>query len=133
MPGATARLGILPLVDATFAVTQAQPITGQVDFATLFVTATATFDIQVTGAYTIPPLQNCGLSTAGLNLVIAGDGNTFTGTFSPPPPPIADAGADAVVGSEATFDLDGSASPDPENRPITPATTSPIPTKSPSP
>lgn len=162
LPPAEVRLdaaGILPLVDATFAITQAQPITGRVDFESLFVTSTAVFDIRVvraspallpgvnlvgdncrtsipisvtmegpvdlaggstfTGGYTIPPLENCGVLTAGLNLVIPGDGNTFTGTFSPPPPPVANAGPDAVVESEASFDLDGSASSDPENRPIT--------------
>jgi len=30
------------------------------------------------GTYTIPPLQNCGASTAALNLAVPGPGNTFT-------------------------------------------------------
>jgi hypothetical protein len=34
------------------------------------------------GTYTIPPLANCGLITAALNLVVPGSGNTFTATFS---------------------------------------------------
>lgn len=35
------------------------------------------------GTYTIPPLQQCGLSTAALNLVVPGPGNTFTAVASP--------------------------------------------------
>ena len=35
------------------------------------------------GPYTIPPLKNCGLTTAALNLVIPGPGNTFTATATP--------------------------------------------------
>jgi hypothetical protein len=161
LPPATTRIdlaGLLPIVDATFAITQVQPITGHVDLSTLHVTSTAVFDIRVlsvkplgtdvnlvgdncrtsepisvtmagtadlvngstfTGTYSIPPLENCGLTTAALNLVMTGDGNTFTGTFTPPPPSIANAGADLNVASGATFQLDGSASSDPEGRPFT--------------
>ncbi len=35
------------------------------------------------GTYTIPPLQNCGLTTPALNLVIPGPGNVFSASFSP--------------------------------------------------
>jgi hypothetical protein len=35
------------------------------------------------GKYTIPPLQNCGLATAALNLVIPGPGNVFKASFAP--------------------------------------------------
>ncbi|MDQ1382382.1 MAG: hypothetical protein QOJ71_3101 [Actinomycetota bacterium] len=41
--------------------------------------APATFS----GPYTIPPLKNCGLTTAALNLVIPGPGNTFTAVATP--------------------------------------------------
>jgi hypothetical protein len=161
LPPATTRidlLGLLPIVDATFAISQVRPITGHVDLSTLHVTSTAVFDIRVlsakplgtnvnlvgdncrtsrpisvtmagtadlvhgstfTGTYTIPPLENCGLVTAALNVAIAGDGNTFTGTFTPPPPSIANAGPDQNVESDATFQLDGSGSSDPEDRPFT--------------
>jgi hypothetical protein len=162
LPPATTRLeavpGLLPLADATFAIEQAQPITGHVDLAALTVEATAVFNIRVvsvnpvglpvnlvgddcatsepitvvmsgpvsltgastfTGTYTIPPLENCGVPTLALNLLVAGDGNTFTGTFSPPPPPVASAGADETVDSGATFGLDASGSSDPEDRPLT--------------
>ena len=37
----------------------------------------------VAGTYTIPPLVNCGGSTAVLNAAIAGPGNTFTATITP--------------------------------------------------
>jgi hypothetical protein len=36
-----------------------------------------------TGLYTIPPLQNCGLATTALNLVLPGPGNTFTASATP--------------------------------------------------
>jgi hypothetical protein len=161
LPPADVKLqlaGLVPLVDAKFAIEEAQPITGHVDLSRLFVTATAVFNIRIlsakplgsdinlvgdncktsapisvtmegpvdlaggstfTGAYTIPPLETCGLLTPALNLVIPGDGNTFTGTFSPPPPPVAKAGDDRSVPSNATFQLDGSLSSDPENRALT--------------
>lgn len=35
------------------------------------------------GSYTIPPLQNCGLATSALNLVLAGPGNSITASFAP--------------------------------------------------
>jgi hypothetical protein len=72
------------------------------------------------GTYTIPPLENCGLlTTQALNLLMAGPGNTFTGTFTPIPPPVANAGSDLTVASEATFELDATGSSDPENRELT--------------
>jgi hypothetical protein len=161
LPTADVRLdlgGLVPLVDATFAISQAEPITGHVDFSNLFVTSTAVFDIRIisarplgsdvnlvgddcktsepisvtmdgtvdlangstfSGDYAIPPLETCGLLTPALNLVIPGEGNTFTGTFTPPPPPDANAGPDVEVASHATFQLDASGSTDPEDRPLT--------------
>jgi hypothetical protein len=127
LPPATTRFKAagLPLADATFAISQAN-VVGHVDFATLQVTATSTFDIRVvsvrpvllpfvnlvgnrcttstpisvtmsgqvdlaagstfTGVYTIPPLENCGLATPALNLLVPGSGNTFTASFSPTAP-----------------------------------------------
>jgi hypothetical protein len=35
------------------------------------------------GVYTIPPLQNCGLATTALNLVLPGPGNTFSASATP--------------------------------------------------
>ncbi|MDQ1466288.1 MAG: hypothetical protein QOH10_703 [Actinomycetota bacterium] len=35
------------------------------------------------GIYTIPPLRDCGASTAALNLVVPGPGNTFTAVATP--------------------------------------------------
>jgi hypothetical protein len=35
------------------------------------------------GTFTIPPLQNCGLATRALNLVMPGPGNTFTASATP--------------------------------------------------
>jgi hypothetical protein len=35
------------------------------------------------GPFTIPPLKNCGLTTAALNLVVPGPGNTFTAHATP--------------------------------------------------
>lgn len=35
------------------------------------------------GEFEIPPLQNCGLSTSLLNPLVAGPGNTFTGSARP--------------------------------------------------
>ncbi len=35
------------------------------------------------GDYTIPPLQNCQLATAALNLVIPGPNNVFSASFAP--------------------------------------------------
>jgi hypothetical protein len=35
------------------------------------------------GPFTIPPLKNCGLTTAALNLVVPGSGNTFTAHATP--------------------------------------------------
>lgn len=37
----------------------------------------------ISGEFEIPPLQNCGASTAVLNLLVAGPGNTFTAAVSP--------------------------------------------------
>ncbi len=42
-----------------------------------------TGDSSFSGEYTIPPLHDCGLATAALNLVVPGPGNTFTAAFSP--------------------------------------------------
>lgn len=36
-----------------------------------------------TADYTLPKLQDCGFSTPLLNLIVPGDGNTFTATFAP--------------------------------------------------
>lgn len=36
-----------------------------------------------TGEFTIPPFEGCGLSTAALNLLAPGPGNTFTATATP--------------------------------------------------
>ena len=48
------------------------------------VTMSGRFDANVfSGTYTIPPLQNCGASTAALNLVVPGPGNTFTAVATP--------------------------------------------------
>ncbi|MBN2624982.1 MAG: hypothetical protein JXA83_16505, partial [Acidimicrobiales bacterium] len=56
-----------------------EPITltmsGPVDLA-----AGSTF----TGTFSIPKFKHCGLLTFFLNLIIPGDGNTFTATASPP-------------------------------------------------
>jgi hypothetical protein len=35
------------------------------------------------GTFTIPPLQNCGLGTRALNLVLPGPGNTFSASATP--------------------------------------------------
>lgn len=35
------------------------------------------------GPFTIPPLKTCGLTTAALNLVVPGPGNTFTANATP--------------------------------------------------
>jgi hypothetical protein len=49
-------------------------MSGQASFATPSI---------FSGTFTIPPLQNCGLGTTALNLVIPGPGNTFTATATP--------------------------------------------------
>ena len=36
-----------------------------------------------TGEFTIPRFKNCGLLTFAINLLIPGDGNTFSATASP--------------------------------------------------
>jgi hypothetical protein len=36
------------------------------------------------GTFAVPQFKNCGLATTALNLVVPGDGNTFTATASPP-------------------------------------------------
>ncbi|HEX6567728.1 MAG TPA: hypothetical protein VF015_01115, partial [Acidimicrobiales bacterium] len=38
-----------------------------------------------TGDFTIPKFKDCGLLTFAINLLIPGDGNTFTATASPKP------------------------------------------------
>jgi hypothetical protein len=69
------------------------------------------------GTYTIPPLQNCGLLTTALNLVIPGPGNTFTATAYPPPVPasITSQPTDQTVapGQTYSFTAAGAGTPDP--------------------
>jgi hypothetical protein len=36
-----------------------------------------------TGEFAVPKFKNCGLPTFALNLIIPGDGNTFTATATP--------------------------------------------------
>jgi hypothetical protein len=36
------------------------------------------------GTFAVPKFKNCGIATAALNLVVPGDGNTFTATARPP-------------------------------------------------
>jgi len=55
------------------------PVSVTMKTATTFSGPVAPF----TGVYTIPPLKTCGASTAALNQVIPGPGNTFTATASP--------------------------------------------------
>jgi hypothetical protein len=43
-------------------------------------TAGSTFS----GTFAVPKFKNCGLATLGLNLLVPGDGNTFTATARPP-------------------------------------------------
>jgi K319-like protein len=97
LPPATTRIdlaGLLPIVDATFAMTQVQPITGHVDLSTLHVTSTAVFDIRV---LSVKPLgtdvnlvgDDCRTSEP-ISVTMAGtadlvNGSTFTGTYSIPP------------------------------------------------
>jgi hypothetical protein len=51
------------------------------------VTMSGPFDLTgpstFSGEFTIPPFENCGLSTAALNLLAPGPGNTFTATAAP--------------------------------------------------
>jgi hypothetical protein len=87
------------------------PMEGEVD-----IFAGSTF----TGTYTIPPFVNCGLlQDPLLTATMSGEGNTFTALFRPRRPPVADAGADQAVLSGATVQLDGSASSDPDDDPLT--------------
>jgi hypothetical protein len=73
-----------------------------------------------TGTYTIPPFTNCGLlMDPVLTTAMSGEGNTFTASFRPRRPPVADAGADQIVSSGATVQLDASASSDPDGDPLT--------------
>ena len=81
LPPATTTVGLagVGLAQATFQLAPTRPVVGTVDFATLAVTATSTFDVLVTS---VEPL---GLP---INLVGASCGTsspvsvTFTGTFS---------------------------------------------------
>lgn len=73
-----------------------------------------------TGVYAIPPFVECGLlQNVALTAAMSGEGNTFTATFRPRRPPVADAGVDQVVSSGATFQLDGTGSADPDGDPLT--------------
>jgi hypothetical protein len=73
-----------------------------------------------TGSYTIPSFVDCGLLMDPLlTTTTSGPGNTFTASFRPRRPPNADAGADQVVSSAATFQLDATGSSDPDGDPLT--------------
>ncbi len=69
------------------------------------------------GLYTIPPLENCGLATTALNLVIPGPGNTFSATVAPPPvaPSVTTQPTDVTVspGESYSFTAAATATPDP--------------------
>jgi hypothetical protein len=98
LPPAKVRLdavpGLLPLADATFAIEQAQPITGHVDLTALTVEATAVFNIRVISVEPVGlPVNlvgnNCKTSKP-ITVPMAGPVNlagasTFTGTYTIPP------------------------------------------------
>lgn len=125
LPPATTqfKLGRLPLANIAFEIEPVGGVTGTVDFTTLTVTQTSTFNIKIpyvrpvllpinlvgnrcqtaepitltmsgpvdlvngttlSGEFTIPEFKNCGLLvTPILNLIVPGDGNTFTATATP--------------------------------------------------
>lgn len=60
------------------ACTTSKPVTVKMS-GTASLTAASTFR----GNYTIPPLKNCGATTAALNQVVPGPGNSFTAVASP--------------------------------------------------
>jgi hypothetical protein len=73
-----------------------------------------------TGTYTIPAFVDCGLLMDPLlTATMSGEGNTFTASFRPRRPPVADAGLDQTVSPGATVQLDASGSSDPDNDPLT--------------
>jgi hypothetical protein len=80
-------------------------------------TANLTGSSTFSGTYTIPPLQNCGLLTTALNVVIPGPGNTFSATVYPPPvpPAVTTQPADQTVAAGQTYAFTAAASgtPDP--------------------
>jgi hypothetical protein len=124
LPPATTTVGLagVGLANATFQLAPTRPVRATVDFSTLVVTATASFNVLVTsveplgllvnlvgtscgtsrpvsvtfsgklsftgastfsGVYRIPSLDECGLLTPVLNLLIPGPGNQFTASFAP--------------------------------------------------
>jgi hypothetical protein len=91
----TVKLVGLPLATATFQMTQVQPVSGHVDFATLQATATAVFNIRVVRASPVGlPFLNlvgnsCTTSTP-VSVTMSGPANlagpsTFSGTYTIPP------------------------------------------------
>ncbi len=74
----SAYAGIVPINLVGNSCTTSTPVSVTMKGAAA-VGAPATFS----GIYTIPPLENCGLATTALNLVIPGPGNTFTAKVTP--------------------------------------------------
>lgn len=96
LPPATTRMRLLglPLADATFAMTQTQPIDGTVDLAAGTVTANASFEIALTSLRpTIFPINLVGSRCKGsapVQVTMSGPINlagesTFTATYTIPP------------------------------------------------
>lgn len=94
----TVRLAGIGLATATFKLQPTAPVTGTVNFSTLQVTATASFDVLVPSAYPLGLPVNvvgneCGTATP-VHVTFSGTfsftgSSTFSGTYTIPPWPIA--------------------------------------------